>query len=136
MAGALLSEPLPRAAAAGALAVLLFHQPVLGALTGFSRRFFLPMRPNSIGLPTIVSLVGFGGVWGMLLELTGILRSPQVAMAALYCGLFGAVVVNGVAVLVVMPAKGLPAGKREAFGGAICNFAWGAGAALLANLAF
>ncbi len=54
---------------AGALAVLVFHQGVVGLLhlAGLLPNAPFPMRPvPPLGVPQVVSLAFWGGVWGIL----------------------------------------------------------------------
>src|SRR5947209_8675784 len=96
--------------AAGFLAVLLFHQPMLGllhasGLTAASPYVIRPVPP--LGVPLVLSLAFWGGVWGIVFALVepAFPRGPLYWVAAL---LFGAIVLTLVAWFVVAPLKGTP----------------------------
>jgi hypothetical protein len=122
---------------AGALAVPLFHQPVLWLLNaiGFIARAPYAMDPTKpFGVPSVISLSFWGGVWGLILlvvlsRLTGA-RFWAVAVA------FGAIAPTLVAGFVVAPLKGQPAGgnTKMAITGFLVNAAWGLGTAILARV--
>lgn len=123
--------------AAGFVATLVFHQPVLGLLhqAGLSERAPYALDPAApFGLPAVVSLAFWGGVWGIPLWLLIRKRAGRAAywLTAL---VFGAVAPTLVAGLVVAPLKGQPvAGGGELaplLVGVAINAAWGIGAALL-----
>ena len=123
--------------AAGALAVPLFHQVVVAILNavGFIDRSpysFAPTRP--FGVPEVVSLSFWGGVWGLILMLVvSRLRGVKFWIVAL---VFGAVAPTLVAGFVVAPLKGMPAGAnaKMAIAGLLINAAWGLGTAALARM--
>lgn len=122
---------------AGALSVLVFHQGMLAILhaAGVTPSAPLPMGPTSpFGIPQVLSLMFWGGVWGMAYVTTD-RRLPRGGGSVWAAALFGAIAPTLVAGLVVSPLKGQPV----AFGGApaamltavLVNAAWGAGTALL-----
>jgi hypothetical protein len=122
---------------AGAVAVPLFHQVVIAIMnaTGFIARSpysFAPTKP--FGVPEVVSLSFWGGVWGLILLLVvGRLRGATFWIVAL---LFGAIAPTLVAGFVVAPLKGMPAGgnAKMAIAGLLINGAWGLGTAALARM--
>jgi hypothetical protein len=123
---------------AGALAVPLFHQVVFWALheaelVDRAPWSMDPTRP--FGVPSIISLSFWGGLWGLLLGFLLAQRRKTFGwwMTAL---LFGAVAPTLVALFVVMPLKGLGYGAKPELlaGGAMLNGAWGLGTALLASI--
>jgi hypothetical protein len=103
---------LAMAFAAGALAVLLFHQVavLVIARAGIAplRAFvFDPVAP--FGIPQVMSLAFFGGLWAVVFMMIwtrfgSAIRLPFWAAAAI----FGAVAPTLVAWFVVAPLKGLP----------------------------
>lgn len=122
---------------AGFLAVIAFHQPMLALLhaAGVTPAVPYVMRPvPPLGMPQVVSLAFWGGVWGIVLALV-VSRFPwgsgRYWIAAV---LFGAVVPSLVAWFVVAPLKGLPVaggGSPAALATALLvNGAWGFGSAL------
>lgn len=123
---------------AGALAVPLFHQLVLALLNAagwIARKPFAMAPTEPFGIPQVVSLSFWGGVWGVILALVlRRIRSPRAFwLAAL---VFGAVAPTLVAGLVVAPLKGQPAGgdAKMIVTGLLVNAAWGLGTALIARL--
>ncbi|WP_439574427.1 hypothetical protein [Phreatobacter sp.] len=56
---------------AGALAVLMFHQPTIWGLTqlGLASGAVYQMTPNPWGVPTIANQCFWGGMWGVLFVL-------------------------------------------------------------------
>lgn len=122
---------------AGALAVPLFHQVALALLNaaGFVARSPYAMTPTKpFGVPAVVSLSFWGGVWGPILGLVlSRTRGPSFWIVAL---LFGAIAPTLVAGLVVAPLKDQPAGgdAKMIVTGLIVNAAWGLGTAALFRL--
>lgn len=125
---------------AGFLAVLVFHQGVLAILygIGFTNYAPLPMTPTEpFGVPQIISLAFWGGVWGLVLGML----DPRLPRNGLYWPLvfaFGAIGPTAVAVLVVFPLKGIspPSGNPVAglVTGLLINGAWGVGTVLFYRL--
>lgn len=126
-----------RGGVAGALAVPLCHQPVLAILNaiGFIERAPYAMEATKpLGIPAVISLSFWGGVWGVILMLVlSRLSGPKFWSIALA---FGAIVPTLVAGFVVAPLKGQPAGgnAKMAITGFLVNAAWGIGTAALARL--
>jgi hypothetical protein len=86
------------------------------------------------GIPQVISLAFWGGVWGMLFAMVEN-RFPRGALYWLSAFLFGAVFPTLVAWFVVAPLKGLAlAGgwqMNRMMTGLLINGAWGIGTALL-----
>ena len=122
---------------AGALAVPLFHQVMLWILNsaGVVDRAPFAMDPTKpFGVPAVVSLAFWGGVWGLILLLViGRLHGAKFWIVALF---FGAIAPTLVAGFVVAPLKGQAAGgnAKMAMVGFLVNAAWGLGTAALARL--
>jgi hypothetical protein len=98
---------------AGALSVLVFHQ--LGFWTAsklLNTTFTLyNMRPvPPWGVPTIVSLAFWGGLWGILAAFV-VPRLPGALSDVLGWILFAAIIVTLVNWFVVLPIKGQPMGN-------------------------
>lgn len=122
---------------AGFLAVLFFHQVMLGLLHLVK---IAPRPPYSIeptkpfGIPQFLSSAFWGGVWGIIFAavVPHFPRSSGYWLAAL---LFGAIFPTLVAWFVVMPLKGQPiaGGWQPAtiITGLLVNGAWGLGTAML-----
>jgi hypothetical protein len=121
---------------AGFLATLIFHQLTLGVL------WFLGLAPSGpfsmaatrpFGMPAVISLACWGGVWGILFALIEG-RFPRRGYW-LTVFLFGAILPSLVALCVVLPLKGKPIGGGwhpallvTAF---LINGAWGIGTGLI-----
>ena len=123
---------------AGALAVPLFHQvmlAILDAVGWVSRKPYAMTPTEPFGVPQVISLSFWGGVWGVILALVlQRTRSPRAFwLTAL---LFGAIAPTLVAGLVVAPLKGQAAGgdAKMIAVGLLVNAAWGLGTALIARL--
>ncbi|WP_207792074.1 hypothetical protein [Siccirubricoccus phaeus] len=130
---------------AGFVAVLVFHQGTafllhhVGNGLGPSVALFGRVPPPfnmapvpPLGVPQVISIAFWGGVWGALLAL--LLRALPVP-ALLFGLLFGAVVPTLVAFTLVASLKGLPlwaGGNRQIWARALLyDGAWGWGTALL-----
>ena len=124
----------------GFIAVLLFHQPALALLTqlGVAKAATYSLSATApFGVPQVVSLSFWGGVWGVVFALVEH-RVPRGGRYWVYAFLFGAIFPTLVAWFVVAPMKGLPmAGGWQAsrmFTAFVINGAWGLGNALLLAL--
>jgi hypothetical protein len=117
----------------GFAATLGFHQPVLWLLNaaGFVQRPPYAMNPTApFGVPAVVSLAFWGGVWGIVLWL--VLR--RVRRYWLTAIVFGAIAPTLVAAFVVTPLKGGAKGGNPIAMltmGLLVNAAWGFGTAVL-----
>ena len=133
---------LARGFAAGFLATLIFHQitlAVLGAMLGVPIPLWDMHATPPLGVPAVISLAFWGGIWGIALAWLEP-RLPRAAAA--YWALvvaFGAIGPTAVYILVVQPLKGakvppemLP--KLLVIGLAV-NAAWGIGTVLFLKLA-
>jgi hypothetical protein len=117
---------------AGFLSTLVFHQGLLALLVaaGMTTRKAWVMTPTPpFGVPAVLSLAFFGGLWGILLW--EFVRN-RVGMARWVTALvLGAVAPTLVAFFVVLPLKGLGVGggwKPDIVVGALLlNGAWGLG---------
>ena len=120
---------------AGFIATLVFHQIALAILHAahFTDRGAWAMKPvPPFGVPQVISLAFWGGVWGIVM----VLMLAKTRMFLLASTLFGAILPTLVAGLVVAPLKHQPvphSGKMIALG-LIVNAAWGFGTALLYRL--
>jgi len=125
-----------KAFVAGFVSTLAFHQGVIGlfyVLGAFPRAPFSMVATPPLGVPAVISLAFWGGVWGV--ALWPMIRKATGPAYWLRAGILGAVLPTAVAFLLVFPLKGLPfaAGgdPKMWIGGLIVNGAWGLGVALL-----
>jgi len=125
-----------RAFGAGFLATLIFHQAVILVfhLLGVFPRApwdFSPVPP--LGVPSVLSLSFWGGVWGV--ALWPLLKGASGTAYWIRAVVLGAIGPTVVAFLVVAPLKGRAFGMgwdpKLWIGGFIVNGAWGYGLALL-----
>lgn len=122
---------------AGALAVPVFHQLALWAFyaAGVIERAPFAMDPTKpFGVPAIISLSFWGGLWGVILG--AVLLRTRGATYWIVAIVFGAIAPTLVAAFVAAPLKGQPAGgnARMALVGFTINAAWGLGTALIARI--
>jgi hypothetical protein len=124
-----------KAFAAGFLGTLVFHHGLLGVLyaAGVSPRAPFPMAATEpLGIPQVVSLAFWGGVWAMALWPLLRRRTGGAGLAA--WSIAGALGPSAVALFVVFPLKGLGmAGgwdPKIIVGALLLNAAWGLGTAL------
>ncbi len=121
-----------RAFLAGFLATLAFHQGALGLLHAAG---LLPVAPFSLaptwplGVPKVISLAFWGGVWAIVLW--RLLRARVGASYWLGWLVLGAVGPTAVALLIVFPLKGVAVSLDMLPVGLLLNGVWGVGSALL-----
>lgn len=123
---------------AGALAVPLFHQVIFAifhALQWTERVPFSFEATKPFGVPQLISLSFWGGLWGIVLGLV-LLRVRSSAAFWIIALVFGAIAPTLVAGFVVAPLKGIKigGGPKLAIIGFSVNGAWGLGTALLYRL--
>jgi hypothetical protein len=130
----------PVAFAAGFIAVLALHQPVLGLLASAGITQAVPYATKAVGplgVPQFISAAFWGGLWGMVLHAVS-RRWPVDFGFVLKCLVFGLIFPTAVAWFVVAPIKGLPMAGGFKFNnmltGLCVNAAWGLGAGLLLAL--
>lgn len=125
---------------AGFLATIVFHQGGLAALNaaGLTDRAPFGMEPTKpFGVPQVLSLAFWGGVWGVILALV-LARPMNKAVYYLTALIFGAVLPTLIAFFLVAPLKGNPiagGGDPKIIAGAlILNGLWGFGTALFLQM--
>lgn len=117
---------------AGFVATLVFHQGVFALLYMAE---VVPVAPFNmtpvapLGIPQVVSLAFFGGLWGI--PAWALIRHRGRAMYWSIATLFGAIAPTVVAMLVVFPMKGREVEAATWVGGLILNGAWGIGVAVV-----
>jgi hypothetical protein len=126
--------------AAGFLAVLAFHQPLLALLNevGFVKAATYSTQPTQpFGIPQVLSLSFWGGVWGVLLAVVQ-RWFPRGAGYWITAAVFGAVFPTLVAWFIVAAMKGQPVAAggdvHRMMTGLMINAAWGIGTAALLQL--
>ncbi|WP_345293757.1 hypothetical protein [Luteimonas vadosa] len=124
---------------AGFVSTLLFHQGVLHLLhvAGvFPRPAWNMAAVPPFGVPAVLSLAFWGGVWGPVLW--ALVRKYRGGPRWLWGAIWGALLPSLVALLVVMPLKGMPmAGgfdPKLILGALLLNGAWGLGVVGLMRL--
>lgn len=125
-----------KAFVAGFVSTLVFHQ---GLLTLFYVTGAFPRAPydtsavGPLGIPAVVSLAFWGGVWAM--ALWPLLRHAARAAYWVRAALLGAVGPSAVSLFVVAPLKGAPVAAgwnpKLILGVLMLNGVWGVGMALL-----
>jgi hypothetical protein len=122
---------------AGTLAVPLGHQLALWALNAIhfiDRAPFAMAATKPFGVPSVISLSFWGGVWGILLGL--ILDRMRGAKYWALAIAIGAIAPTLVAGLVVAPLKGIEVGGNSKLlvTGLIVNAVWGLATAVFYRL--
>lgn len=120
---------------AGFLATLVFHQGLLGLLhaAGISPAGPWNMAPvPPLGVPAVLSLAFFGGLWGIVLWLLIRARGGGAHWALAFA--LGALLPSLVAWFVVFPLKGIALSGALVVGALLLNGAWGLGVAVFMRL--
>jgi hypothetical protein len=122
---------------AGFVATLVFHQGALWLLhlAGMTPRGPFNMHPvPPFGVPSVISLAFWGGVWGIIM-IAAIAKARAFYVVAT---VFGAVLPTLVAAFVIAPLRHMPlpggSPAKLLAVGLIVNGAWGLGTALLYRL--
>lgn len=124
---------------AGAIGVLLGHQPMLALLNKLHMTAapLYSMRPTApLHVPQLVSLCFWAGWWGVLLAWVQ-RRFPRNAVYWLLAFAFGAILATLVSWYVVAPLKGLPVRSLitpRLWVPVLLNGAWGLAAAIVLRL--
>ena len=122
---------------AGFVSTMAFHQGLLAMLhsTGKSTQAAYDMTPVSpLGLPSVISLACWGGLWGMALWL--LIRGTSGYVFLAWAVALGALLPSIVA-LFVLPSRRELDGRRDPrriFNTVLLNGAWGLGMAWLMRL--
>jgi hypothetical protein len=126
---------------AGFLATLLFHESGLALLhqVGLFAGAAFDFRPVApFGVPAVIQMAFWGGVWGIVFVLVEHLIARGPGGYWLGALLFGAIVPTLVLWFVVLPLKGQPAGHGFRFPGVLVapfvNGLWGLGTAVFSSL--
>lgn len=125
---------------AGFLATLIFHQLVLALMWSMD---FAPYKPfamsptHPFGIPAVISLAFWGGIWGILYTLIEG-RFPSGVAYWVITFLFGGILASLVAFVIVLPLKGQPMGGgwhlQALVRALIINGLWGIGTGLFLKL--
>lgn len=121
---------------AGFLATVIFHQLTLAFLWWAGIAPFAPFSMAAtlpFGVPAVISLAFWGGVWGIIFGLVDN-RFPRGGGYWITAFLFGAIFPTLVALLLVLPLKGQPIGggwhAPLLLTAPLINGAWGIGTGL------
>ncbi len=128
-------KPHLKAFPAGFIATLVFHQGVFAILHYAGILPYAPFNMKAtppLGVPAVISLAFFGGLWGIPIWL--MVKNATGAMYWIKVIAFGAIGPTAVAMGVVMPLKGVPFNPTFLVFGLILNAAWGLGLGLLMRL--
>ena len=124
---------------AGFLSTLIFHQGVIAlfhVLGAYPHAPFSMAGTHPFGVPQVISLAFFGGLWGVVLW--PLIRKAGGAQLWARALVLGAIAPTVVAFCIVFPMKGMAfaAGwdPKMWIGGLIVNGAWGLGLALIMRL--
>ena len=116
----------------GFLSTLLFHQGLIGLLYWADLVSSAPFNTNPVpplGVPAVVSLAFWGGVWGLpVWAFVRRLGRPGYWLGGIALGAAGP---TAVALLVVFPLKGREVGLEMVPAGLMVNAAWGLGLLLM-----
>jgi hypothetical protein len=120
---------------AGFASTIFFHQPVVWLFhqMGISPRAPFDMHPvPPFGIPAVISLAFWGGVWGIIM-IPAISRIRSEALWWIAAILFGAILPTAVAAFIIAPLKhvSMPHTPQMALFGLTVNGAWGLGTAVL-----
>lgn len=130
-----------KAFAAGILATVAFHQVVIAALHAAGLTSIVPysLEPTApFGVPAVVSMALWGGVWGaMLWRFVGRVGPPRAFW--MWAVVLGTVCPTLITLFVVNPLKHMPVAFGwdvwAILGTALVNAAWGFGFALFVTVA-
>jgi len=124
---------------AGFVSTLVFHQGLFAILhaAGVVPRAAWSMTPvPPLGVPSVLSLAFWGGLWGIVLW--WMIRGRSGSSYWLLALLWGALLPSAVALLIVFPLKGMPVAggwdPKLLVGALLLNGAWGIGVALLMRM--
>ncbi len=119
---------------AGFISTLIFHQGLVALLAASGA----PVTPYDmsatwpLGVPQVISLAFWGGVWGVILWFVVGVRERLAYWG--YAVLIGAVAPTVVAMAVVFPLKGIAITATKIAAGLVLNGVWGAGVAILMKI--
>lgn len=119
----------------GFLSTLFFHQLLVAlmhsmGLIPFAAFNMAPTEP--FGVPTVISLAFWGGVWGAVIW--AVVFNSSTLKQLLLCVVFGAVGPTLVAYYLILPMKGITMPTSFIAIGFILNGAWGLGLWLFMKL--
>ncbi len=124
---------------AGFLSTLVFHQGLLAFLNAAGlteRKAWVMAASRPLGIPAVLSLAFWGGIWGILLW--EVVRRRTGSRRWLTALVFGAIAPTLVALFVILPLRGFGVAggwKPDILVGALLlNGAWGIGVVALMRL--
>ncbi len=113
---------------AGFLATVIFHQGLVALLYHFRVLPSVPfnmMPTKPFGIPAVISLSFFGGLWGVLIWQFIFTETPTRQLIKSI--IFGAIGPTAVAFFIVFPLKGMTVPMTFLPIGLLLNGAWGLG---------
>lgn len=113
---------------AGFVSTLTFHQGLLGllyAIKAFPRAPYNMTPTHPFGVPSVLSLAFFGGLWAILIARM-VAKNKDLKRMILWI-VYGAIGPTLVAIAIVLPIKGVPFNPILIPGGILLNGAWGLG---------
>lgn len=119
----------------GFLATFAFHQGLFSVfyLLGLNAQPPYNLMPTApFGVPSVLSLAFFGGLWGILIWQAVRSRASKIQLVGSV--ILGAIGPTAVAFLVVFPLKGIEVDARFIPAGLLLNAAWGLGLWLFMRL--
>lgn len=119
----------------GFIATLIFHQGVYTLLYLGDPSLSAPYNMAAvgpIGIPSVISLAFWGGVWGV--PIWWLIRNASTWQYWVRAAVLGAVGPSAVALLIVFPLKDLAVTPKIVVGALILNAAWGIGLAVFMRL--
>jgi hypothetical protein len=116
---------------AGFVSTFIFHQGLLVVfyLIGLRPNMPFDMSPNGLGVPSVISLAFFAGLWGILIW--QMIRKDQGLKHWIKAFVYGAVGPTAVAFIIVFPLKGMAVPLAMIPFGLLINGVWGLGLSLL-----
>ena len=128
-----------KAFVAGFVSTLVFHQGLLAFLYNSGRTPREPYVMSGVppfGVPAVISLAFFGGLWGIVLW--AVIRKLRGVSYFVNALVIGAIAPSMVALFIVFPLKGLGVAggwdPQIIVGALMLNGAWGLGVALIMRL--
>jgi len=116
---------------AGFLSTFIFHQGLFGLYYQLGLKTSPPynMSPNTVGVPSVVSLAFFAGLWAVLIW--QLVRSDTSFNHWIKAFVYGAIGPTALAFLVVFPLKGISIGLSMLPLSLLLNGVWSLGTSFI-----